>query len=253
VKIIDLTNGHEPYETIVIDRVYHPAGHRYEPDPTKCTDEQCAKNIVWRKAYSKKEPSVTTLSLVDLSKEIFELNTAQGWNADRDHTEECRESMLALITSEISEALEDVRDGKTSLLFSIVNDPRYIDIEPMTREEMLSAKSSHPEIHFKPIGLPSELADIVIRCLDYQTWWGETVLEWPDRPQLFSPNATVRSRWAAAALHRMDKSCCNGWINGVMWQAYCLAAEYGINLDEVVELKHAYNKTRTKRHGGKTL
>lgn len=54
-------------------------------------------------------------------------------------------SMLALVHSEVSEALEDVRKGhmKTEI-----------------------------ESDGKPVGFPSELADIVIRVLDMAEWMG---------------------------------------------------------------------------------
>lgn len=78
---------------------------------------------------------------------------------------------LALIHSEVSEALEEIRNG-----------------------------SMHPTegCQGKPEGLPSELADIIIRTLD-------------------------------------------------------LAGSLGIDIEEAVELKHAFNATRPRRHGGKIL
>ena len=78
---------------------------------------------------------------------------------------------LCLIHSEVSEALECVRDGAMTVT---------------VREDG------------KPEGFPTELADVVIRCMD-------------------------------------------------------LADAMGIDLWAEMERKHAYNRTRTRRHGGKAL
>lgn len=76
---------------------------------------------------------------------------------------------LALIHSEVSEALEDARTGKM-----------VTGYEP----------------NGKPVGFASELADVVIRCMD-------------------------------------------------------LASAMGIDLEEEIAIKSAFNETRTRRHGGK--
>ena len=78
---------------------------------------------------------------------------------------------IMLIVTECAEAVECVRDGK------------------------LDARTEYAG---KPVGLPSELADIVIRVAD-------------------------------------------------------LCGALGIDLDEAIRLKLAYNRTRTHRHGGRAL
>lgn len=92
---------------------------------------------------------------------------------------------LALIHSEVSEALEEVRDDNL----------RTYWVAP-TKERIDSRDEAPPDA--KPEGLPVELADVVIRCMD-------------------------------------------------------LAGALGIDLEQAIADKVAYNATRKHRHGGRTL
>jgi NTP pyrophosphatase (non-canonical NTP hydrolase) len=60
---------------------------------------------------------------------------------------------LCLIHTEISEAVEDIREGKelNAFLYKISN----------------LATTDKYSPHLKPIGIPSEMADIIIRVLDF--------------------------------------------------------------------------------------
>lgn len=110
-------------------------------------------------------------ALLAVQREIFETAENSGWHErDRELPE-----ALALIHSEVSEALEAYRDGmeETSNQYrykraDIDPDPAYED-----SEYLFSAIASLPSIHDgepvlgKPEGVASELADVIIRVLDY--------------------------------------------------------------------------------------
>lgn len=120
------------------------------------------------------------MSLNELRDRVHALAVSKGWYENRDVSDpNVLGSMLALIHSEVSEALEDVRRGRMSLSI----------------EEHLTVGAV---VRHKPNGLPSELADVIIRVLD-------------------------------------------------------LCGALGIDIEDAVRMKHAYNETRSHRHGGKAL
>ena len=114
-------------------------------------------------------------SLAEWQREIHELAVDKGWwpYADAVTTPVIVEK-LCLIHSEVSEALEELRQGEGPL--------QFISYDEDT----------------KPIGFVIELADIMIRTLD-------------------------------------------------------LCGALDLDIEEVIRVKHEYNKTRSHRHGGKAL
>ena len=74
-----------------------------------------------------------------LAKEVHETAKSKGWYDPPPDDG----SRIALMHSELSEALECIRDGQTEFEY---------------------------EEDGKPVGLPSELADVLIRVFDYTAW-----------------------------------------------------------------------------------
>src|SRR6187399_2195286 len=111
-----------------------------------------------------------------LQKAVHELAVEKGWYEGTPKADDPTwlGARLALVHSEVSEALECVRRGQ------------------MTRTY------AGPDERTKPEGLPTELADVVIRVLD-------------------------------------------------------LCESLGIDLELEIVCKHAFNRTRPARHGGKKL
>jgi NTP pyrophosphatase (non-canonical NTP hydrolase) len=84
---------------------------------------------------------------------------AKGWYDGKDAERNIPE-MLALIHSEVSEALEDHRDG---------NDvTKYKDV---LTGELFDSQATEGPLR-KPVGFPSELADIIIRVGDLAGYRG---------------------------------------------------------------------------------
>ncbi|MFH5187657.1 hypothetical protein ACHHV8_36565 [Paenibacillus sp. TAB 01] len=123
-------------------------------------------------------------SINQFVKEAHENAITKGWwMEDRSFGE-----LIALMHSELSEALEDYRNGEL---------PTTMWYEKKVNGE-LKTEAIQIDDNWKPCGIPSELADVVIRVFD---------------------------------------AC----------------GRYGIDLEQAIEEKMAYNATRPQRHGGKKL
>jgi len=90
-------------------------------------------------------------SLKELQEEIYEVNRSKGWWDDENFN---IPEKLALIHSEVSEALEDFRVNNFG--------------EPLNKLFYSGPKDQevHQVTDMKPIGFASELADVIIRVLD---------------------------------------------------------------------------------------
>jgi hypothetical protein len=90
-----------------------------------------------------------SLSISDMQKEAYETSASKGWHDDVDEPVKYGlPARLALIHSEVSEALEDFRDGRP---------PAEVFYLPPKKEGDAQ----------KPCGIPIELADVVIRIGDF--------------------------------------------------------------------------------------
>mgnify|MGYP000695841195 CR=1 FL=1 len=120
----------------------------------------------------------------ELQDKAHAMALGKGWWEGEGLSPNSLGAKLAMVHSEVSEAVACVRDGELGLYWTWGG---IIDRDPDTR---------HPTA--KPEGLPIELADIVLRVAD-------------------------------------------------------LAGRLGIDLQDAIAQKMAYNKTRPHRHGGKRL
>jgi NTP pyrophosphatase (non-canonical NTP hydrolase) len=117
---------------------------------------------------SKNDPNYIPVfgpSLNDLRDDAYGTAKASGWH-DED-TKVTFGDRMALITSEISEALEDFRNGKgtkeiyytrkVTAFYEENGEQIQVDVE-------VPCAKDHPKA--KPCGIPIELADALIRILD---------------------------------------------------------------------------------------
>lgn len=175
-----------------------------------------------------------------LLREAHEIARSKGWWDGVDAPEQVWASVpekIALIHSEISEALECAREGQMGTTL---------------REDG------------KPEGFPSELADVVIRCYDLMGVLGGRLLSFG--LVMESPVATPTPGDALAMLHALTSHVyavrfgtedypreveVPRGLTRLVGAVEQVAEDMGIDLLREVEAKMAYNRTRPSRHGGK--
>ena len=190
------------------------------------------------------------MNLATLQKEAHAIAKDHGWWDE----ERSFGDLIALVHSELSEALEWYRTWGGVRLGS--NPP-----ESMTNNLG------------QPIGVASELADVVIRVADMAEWYGVVlseirVINW-EMPQwvrsfgdwITALHSSVHMIMfvASAELYNDPSAHIPGgrdWgteLRDTIGRVYLMAAHYGIDLDAAIEAKMEYNRTREYRHGGKAL
>lgn len=196
------------------------------------------------------------MNVIQLVKEAHENAKSKGW------WEETRTygELIALIHSEVSEALEDVRAGKG---------PNEVWYE--FGSEVIQ-KSVSPEC--KPCGIPSELADVCIRIFDLVGHYNRAVIlaqgikinadydEGEDAELDWGKDASLPEKlnWLHAHLSASFGSMDMGYPDSAFHRlgdvVYCIqliASDYGIDLDQAIDEKMLYNATRPYRHNNKVL
>ena len=177
------------------------------------------------------------MNLTELQKEAHAIAKEKGW-WDQERT---FGDLIALIHSELSEALEAYRDyGNTTNAWM----------------ELVDEDSDRI-----PVGVGHELADVVIRVADMAEWYG---LSFPIH-LLHINNTRSFGDWIAechssvsevlATFKRFPANpeliCGSLW--GLLGHVFSMAAHYDIDLDAAIAAKMEYNRTREYRHGGKAL
>lgn len=135
------------------------------------------------------------MNINDFSREVHDNACSKGWWDE----ERSFGDIIALCHSELSEALEEYRAGRPMIWYQCLSTD---DIVPCRQKEKcpdwLNGMCEIDAIEKKPEGIAVELADCIIRILDY-------------------------------------------------------LGKEGVDVEAVLAEKHAYNKTRPYRHGGKAL
>jgi NTP pyrophosphatase (non-canonical NTP hydrolase) len=171
------------------------------------------------------------MNLNELTIEVHNNAKAHGWwDEERTFGE-----IIALIHGELSEALEEYRSGHG------LNEVYYKD--------------------GKPEGIPVELADTIIRILDYCGKMNVEPMKHFEKMAYinlgdpFGDTITkLHARLSKAyILHSTDKDIGDYTLVTVISMIFKYCNGNGIDIEEAIRIKHEYNKTRPYKHGGKVI
>ena len=194
------------------------------------------------------------MNLTELQKEAHAIAKEKGW-----WDEECTfGDLTALVHSELSEALEAYRErawqGDLGWRWVPILDDETAEI-----------------IGNKPVGVASELADVVIRVANMAEFYGVDLAAALDAKSVTDVPAlegTTFGEWITVLHHLVSMTWVIhqaapllrpvpiSWhieVARVIKTTQRMAAHYGIDLDAAIAAKMAYNRTRPYRHGGKAL
>jgi NTP pyrophosphatase (non-canonical NTP hydrolase) len=132
----------------------------------------CAKVKCWKAILSAKDVDETpklikkgkvNMSLNELAKKIHQNAVNHGWWEN----ERSLPEIIALCHSELSEALEEYRNGHNSQNTYYSCTRKYKENEPTCNTNKTMPYMCEGCSDRKPEGIPTELADCIIRILDY--------------------------------------------------------------------------------------
>lgn len=219
------------------------------------------------------------MKLDALTDESYAVAKSKGWH-DADAPKASFADRSALMISELSEALEEHRKGvaPTLIYFPAIQNMVKEGPEAAERAEELASKESVTlaEMGYKPEGIGIELADVVIRIGDASGVYGldlqsalsdadpQTIEAMQESPTgLHDPGQYTFGGWfcevagqllqARYAWESGDLQSTSSFFAGAAWIIANWCTVLGVNLTKCIEIKTAFNKTRSHRHGGKLL
>lgn len=193
-----------------------------------------------------------------LCKEAHENAVKHGWWTE----EKSFGELIALCYSELSEALEDYRKHchPTEIYYECKN--TKCDFNKGECESEFPG--IFEDCRAKPCGIPTELADVLIRIFDMCGKYKVDLDDVTKEPYRLMYNYNNFGEFIAQCHAYLsmadifnnqegkgDKKWL--WIGGVVAEIkrYCLNNQ--IDIDQAIRIKMEYNKTRPYRHGGKKI
>jgi hypothetical protein len=189
------------------------------------------------------------------AKDIHQNAVDHGWwEEDRPF-----EEIICLFHSELSEALEEFRNGhKLDEVYFMCDNGIPHEKDCPALELGICEKCENP----KPEGIPIELADCIIRILDYSgrkdipiEFLVVTTSMYYDIKNFGKFLANAHSYISKAFDEDETNDEVNKNINlaNCIWLIYRFCELNNIDIDAAIEIKHEYNKTRPYKHGGKVI
>jgi NTP pyrophosphatase (non-canonical NTP hydrolase) len=217
-------------------------------------------------------------TLAEMTTEIRENNIEKGWrSAAGGPGDNTFGDYVALLHSEISEALEAYRDHQlddaTGVPICIVHTCENLHhSNPRPGDADFGIGTPCPASHMhssKPEGVGSELADVLIRLLDMSDVFNSPIrqpsfdmdrkladvspLDTPQWAKTFGDRMSWLHFRASELVLGEDERRRPWKLSHLLRALVAVTDHYGIDLASEYERKIAYNKTRPYRHGGRQL
>ncbi len=182
------------------------------------------------------------LDLNAFAREVHAVSVEHGWWEGEENND--IDTKIALIHAEWSEALEEYRAGRPMVYVPITGSAseggwRYeVDLNEFAGR--------------KPEGIAVELVDGVIRILDLMA---AKDIDFAQAGYICGGKRTLPQLVAvlhyATAMSGPEDDDAASWLSGCIEAVREWLEDQGVDMDELMRLKHEYNKTRSYRHGGK--
>lgn len=209
------------------------------------------------------------MNLNELAKEAHQIAVDHGWW----EKEPSFGDLVALMHSELSEALEEYRAGRPMVWHGCMFPDPESQYECEMNEGCKQNRETCTARDKKPEGIAVELADCIIRILD---WMGKEQMDAQELLDESKKRAGIMAdvpkriydasmgdcifRWHL--LLSLGYGCwcrTSGTYAAALRIALCMAeimdwaGKEGVDMDAIIREKMDYNRTRPYRHGGKLL
>lgn len=190
------------------------------------------------------------LDLNAFAKEVHAVAVEHGWWEGEENSD--IDTKIALIHAEWSEALEEYRAGRPMVWFECATTRLPCDADENKCSCWDGEECCAGDRGSKPEGIAVELVDGCIRILDLMA---SKDMDFDQSGYISGGERTLPQLVAvlhyATAKSAESESEAAIWLNSCIEAVYEWLAEQGVYMDELMRIKHEYNKTRSYRHGGK--
>ncbi len=183
------------------------------------------------------------MDLNKLAEEAYATACEHGWH-DEEH---CDEHYLMLIITEIAEAVQADRNGKHA---DVAKFKEWQKKDFSLLEETRERRFKEDFEEYIKNSVESELADIVIRCLDLMGLRGIT-LECNCEPEEYERIPFAEDMFWTCAVLAHDEYSLQERLRSVILSVMAYALGNGIDIEWFIRKKMEYNRLRPYKNGGK--
>ncbi len=189
------------------------------------------------------------LDMTKFAKDVHAVSVEHGWWEGEENND--IDTKIALIHAEWSEALEEYRAGRPMMWYRCTYDDSICS-EDAVCDHLVGNDCDCGKRYDKPEGIAVELVDGCIRILDLMA---AKDMDFAQAGYICSGKRTLPQLVAvlhyATAMSGPEDDDAASWLNSCIEAVREWLEERGVDMDEVLRIKHEYNKTRSYRHGGK--